>query len=74
MIVGTGLADAIGHNSASAVIGAILAAITAAIVMAALWTLVRKNRDLAMGVIIGGALVVILSGGCGALLSSFSGL
>lgn len=73
MFVGAWLSEAIGRNPASVAIGAGLAALTAAAVMALLWLLVRRqNRDLAVGIIIGGALVVILSGGCGALLSQFA--
>lgn len=73
MLLGAWISEQIGRNSASVAIGGVLAAITAAIAMALLWLLVRRNRDLAIGVIIGGAMVVMLSGGCGFLLSSFSG-
>ena len=39
-----------------------------------LWWLTRRsNADLATGIIVGGFLMVLLSGGCGALISSLGG-
>lgn len=72
MVLGAWLSEVIGRNPASVPIAAGLAAIAAAVAIWLLWLMTRRNRDLGMGVIIGGALVVLMSGGCGALLSSFS--
>jgi hypothetical protein len=73
MVCGAWIAEQIGRGPATVAVGAVMAGLVAAFAMWVIWLLARRNRDLGIGVIIGGALVVILSGTCGALLSSFSG-
>lgn len=75
MIAGAGLADQIGGSTNAKQIIAVLVAvlISALIILVEWWLIKRSNRDLATGILVGGAIVVIISGGCGALLSGLSG-
>jgi hypothetical protein len=67
-----GVARSIGTNAAIGV-GVLLSLVIAGIVYWALWSFSRRrSADFATGIIIGGALMTLLSGGCGLLLSALA--
>jgi hypothetical protein len=70
MLAGAFLGSLVGRGVAVG-IGLVLALAIAGAIYYLLWRLTRrKNPDLATGLIIGGALITLLSGACGAMMSS----